>query len=203
MKAFLTVLLVGLFCLPAARAQVVASTPDATYAPFRPQRTAGLKLGVNIANVTNLAESDIFIGYHGGFFGYVQISELLGAGGELNYSHQGVTASNIDLALNYLSIPVMANFYFDPVTFQAGGYGAFLFSAQGRNGTQTADISNYFQDNDYGLLFGLLFDTPGRTFFCGRVNWGLMNINNGLTKPKNVELFNRNIQVSFGYKFGG
>ena len=197
MRALFTLLLVTLFSSHLAFAQYEQPLTTA----FKPVRTSGIKAGLNLASVSNLAESDVYMGVHAGFFGNVQTSEGFGFGGELNYSHQGVTASNLDVGLNYLSIPLLVNLYSGPVTFQGGIYGAYLISANLKNGQSKGDITSYFQDTDYGLLVGINLNPLGATFINARFNLGLKNINNQLTTPANVELYTRNIQLGLGYRF--
>ncbi len=85
---------------------------------------------------------------------------------EVYYSRRGVRyeeAPNwLEYRLNYLEVPVLAKFTISPgpiapVVF-AGGYGAYLMSAQGvtviddiRN---TQDIKEFLKESDYGLVFG-------------------------------------------------
>ncbi|WP_191906965.1 porin family protein [Adhaeribacter soli] len=197
MKTLFTLLLVTLFSCHLAFAQHEQPVSTA----FKPVRTAGIKVGINFASVSNLAESDVYMGVHAGFFGNVQTSEGVGFGGELNYSHQGVTASNLDVGLNYLSIPMLVNLYSGPVTFQGGIYGAYLFSANLKNGQAKGDISGYLRDTDYGLLVGINLNPLGATFVYARFNLGLKNINKQLITPAHVELYNRNIQLGLGYRF--
>lgn len=196
----LSILLILAFLIGyAASAQTIqGEKPD-----FRPIRSGGIKAGVNIASLTNLKDSESYLGFHAGLFGNRQVSEGFGYGGELNFSHQGVTASNLDISLNYITIPVLVNLYTGILTFQAGVYGAFLLSANVKAAYVTGDATSLFKGTDHGLLVGFNLNPAGPTFFGGRFNLGLKNVNNfqDLTVPNNTDLRNRNIQVTAGYEF--
>lgn len=197
LKTLLTFFLIA-FCTIAT---LQAQTPDTSNAVFRSVRTAGLKAGINAANISNLAASDVYLGWHAGIYGNVQVSEAFGYGAEINYSKQGVTVNGIDLGMNYLNIPLYLSLYAGPVTFHAGGYGAFLFSAIGTNGQARKEFTQFFQDTDYGLLVGFFIKPGGRTFLTGRFNLGLNNINDHFTDPPAADIRNRNIQLGLGYDF--
>jgi hypothetical protein len=179
----------------------IAQTPDTSSTVFHSVRTAGLKAGFNVANISNLAVSDVYLGWHAGIFGNVQASEGFGYGTEINYSKQGVSVNNFDISLNYVSVPVFLNLYTGPVIFQAGGYGAFLFSASGDGGQARKELTQFFQDTDYGLLVGFVLKPGSRTFLAGRFNLGFNNINDHFTDPPSADIRNRNIQLSLGYDF--
>ena len=173
-------------------------TPEQSYQPFQSTRNGGIKAGVNVATIPQMAESDLFLGFHAGIFGNAQVSRHVGYGGEMNYSRQGVTIQNVECALNYFNIPVVVNVHTGPVTFQGGLYWAMLLGAKAGD---DKDITSYLQATDYGLLVGLNFNTSGPTFFSARYNLGLQNINDGFAIPKEADIRNRNIQFGAGYKF--
>ncbi|MBK0403201.1 PorT family protein [Adhaeribacter sp. BT258] len=197
MKALFTLLFLASFSLQ----HTIAQTSKAIAETWVPVQKAGVKGGVNVASVSNLANSSAFLGLHGGFFGEIRPREAFGYGGEVMFSKQGVTASNLDFSLNYLSVPVFLNLYHGKVTFQGGGYGALLFMATAKMGQDKKDITDNFQTTDYGLLVGLRFRPLDKTFIGLRFNLGLQNINNNFTKNSAAVLRNRNIQVSAGYQF--
>ncbi|MFC5271113.1 outer membrane beta-barrel protein [Adhaeribacter terreus] len=197
MKALFTFFFLAFFGLQNTYAQ----TSKAIKEDWVPVQKAGVKGGVNVASISNLANSSAFMGVHGGFFGEVQPRESFGYGGEVMYSKQGVTASNIDFGLSYLSVPVFINLYHGKVTFQGGGYGALLFMATAKIGQEKKDLTDNFQTTDYGLLVGLRFRPLDKTFIGARFNLGLQNINNNFTERQNAILRNRNLQISAGYQF--
>lgn len=166
---------------------------------FKPVRTTGIRAGISLAKVSNIRETEVLPGFYGGILGYRQISEGFGYGGEINFSQQGATVQSVECALNYLSVPLMLNLHANPVVFQAGLYGAYLFSATAR--VNKEDIGRYFQETDYGFVAGVNFHTASPTFFSARVNIGIKNINNGFASPKETVLQNRVFQLGAGYKF--
>ena len=197
MKALFTFLFIAFLSLPTAYAQTAKSTEPR----WETLRHGGVKGGVNVASVSNLASSNAFLGFHAGFFGEVQPREAFGYGAEVQYSKQGVTASNLDFSLDYLSLPLLLNFYQGKVTAQGGVYGAVLFLATARVGQEKQDVTDRFQSSDYGLLFGLKFSPLNKTFVGARFQLGLQNINNSFTKNSDAILRNRNLQISAGYQF--
>jgi hypothetical protein len=193
LKALFTFIFIAFFSLVSA-----AQQPDAAQAvkKFERIRTAGIKGGVNLASVSNLIGSDMYLGAHGGFFGEVQESESVGFGGEILYSSQGVMVDNIDFSFKYLSLPVFLNFHSGKATFQGGGYGAFLLNASVRQFQDKQNITGYLSDTDLGLFIGLRLKTSGKLALGARYYMGLQNINEGLVKPYDAEVYNRNMQLS-------
>jgi hypothetical protein len=198
LKALLIFGFIAFFGWQTAFAQSINAV---VYEPWIPVRTAGITGGINVASISNLASSDSFLGFHAGLFGEVQSSDDLGYGGEVSFSKQGVTVSNIDFGLNYLSIPLFLNLYSGKVTFQGGGYGSALFLATAKMGQDKKDITDSFQTTDFGLLVGLRYKPGDQTFISARFNLGMQNINNSFTEREDVALRNRNLQISAGYQF--
>ncbi len=168
---------------------------------FQPVLHYGIKGGVNISSISEIATNDPFIGFHTGVFGAYQVSENSGFGAEINYSRQGVSGNFLDISLSYLNIPVMINLYDGPATFQLGAYGARLLKADSRVGLEKQKINQMLEKNDFGLVVGLTYCPMGVTFVGARFNLGLMNINDHLTTSDQVNLRNRNAQIQVGYKF--
>lgn len=130
------------------------------------------------------------IGFHAGLFGERHSSKSFGYGGEIGFSNQGSKSGDIDLNLNYLSIPVFINIYAGNVTFQGGGYGAFLLSST----VEARDISGNFPDMDYGALLGLKVGL-GKTLALGVKNlFGLKDLNE--SGSSDTALRNNNLQFS-------
>jgi hypothetical protein len=198
---FRQILLLNIFLAYLAEQKTFAQTPDTTKAPSHTLYTAGIRAGINAAVVSNLAYSDVYLGWHTGVFGSIQARESVGVGGEINFSKQGVSVSGVDIALNYLNVPLYLNLYSGPVIFQGGIYGAFLAGAKATNDEVKTKVTGFFQDTDYGFIIGATLSPATRTFVGARFYLGMQNVNNHFAEPETAILLNRNIQLSAGYRF--
>lgn len=179
----------------------------------------GPKAGVNFANLSNLDDSEMKIGFHVGAVAEIKFNDKFSIQPELLYSAQGAKSSysflgqNIEntLSLDYINIPIMAKYYIvDGFSVEAGPQVGFLTKAELEgtfgNLTGTTDIKDNVKSVDFGVNFGLAYDLPNGFFVNARYNLGLAKLGDSENSPNNVSSLlkdskNSVIQVGVGYKF--
>lgn len=224
MKKFVF-LLIALFTLSIANAQDISF---------------GVKAGVNYgATLTTDSDYndhfDAMIGPHFGVLADIAITDDFSFQPELLYSPSGFKqAETIETAagdvtydlkgaVNYLTLPLMAKYYFvDGFSLEAGPYVGFVISANldgtvempdVLGGTITydkEDIKESYNSIDYGLGVGASYELEMGVFFTARYNLGLSDINaedlseipdtDGVL-DKDDKIQNNIFQFSVGYKF--
>ncbi|RPE12120.1 PorT family protein [Chitinophaga lutea] len=145
----------------------------------------GAKGGLNIADVTNVSNSNARASIYLGAFAKIQLTENWAAQPELVYSGQGYKAdppiiSDFTVALNYINLPVMLQYHLIPeFHLEAGPQIGFLVAAKAKNDGNSVNLKDDYKGMDFGLGFGL-----GYTFDMGlgigaRYNFGLTDIYDG------------------------
>jgi len=169
----------------------------------------GLRLGANLANVSGKNTDDNSINFRTNFGALLTYSILsdFGVTAEINYSGKGSknSESDIDINLNYLEIPIYANYFlgrteatFRP-KFILGGYLGYLMSAK----VAQANVSESYSNSDVGLLLG-----GGGHYHLKGGNWlnfdvryslGLSNITPRL--PSDLALRNSVLSLNLAWTF--
>lgn len=224
MKKFVLIL-IALFTLSLTNAQDIS---------------LGLKAGVNYAGtLTSDADyNDYFDAHIGPHFGVVAnfaINNDFAVQGELLYSPSGFNRNDtfetlagdvkydVTGKVNYLTIPIMAKYYFvDGLSLEAGPYVGFLLSAT-LDGTVEApailggtttfdkqDIKEDYNSTDIGIAVGASYKMENGLFFSLRYNLGMTDINaedlseiavtDGVL-DKDDTIKNKVLQFSVGYFF--
>lgn len=152
----------------------------------------GAKAGANFASL-NGDDSDALDGitnFHFGAVAEIGISEKFAFQPELLYSAQGASLSNIDINLNYITLPLLAKFKVtDGLSIEAGPHVGFLVKDEFFGEDTEADTF------DYGLNLGLGYTLDSGLFFQGRYSLGLAEI------AEESDLKNGVFQLSVGYFF--
>ena len=179
----------------------------------------GPKAGVNFANLSNLDDSEMKIGFHVGAVTEIKFNDKFSIQPELLYSAQGAKSSytflnqNIEstLSLDYVNIPIMAKYYIvDGFSVEAGPQVGFLVKAEseveGGNMSGTTDVKDNFKSVDFGVNFGVAYDLPNGFFANARYNLGLAKVYEDVELSNNSTVSfsdakNSVIQVGLGYKF--
>lgn len=150
----------------------------------------GLKGGLNLASVSDSENEDDVssrLGYHAGLFFNIPVSPQISVQPEAVYSSQGAKydlgtgGDDLQLALNYINIPVMVQanvgrgFY-----AQVGPQLGILTSVSDKVGdTELGVVSkDDFKSTDISLGFGVGFKGLSGFGLDARYNLGLTNINN-------------------------
>ncbi len=140
----------------------------------------GAKAGLNFSFITgdNTEDLDPNTDFHFGVMAEIQVSNKFSLQPELLYSGQGFD-TNIDsegiIALNYLNIPVLAEYYVtEKISLEAGPQIGFLLSTKGG----TRDYKDLFKTTDFGVNFGLGYTLNNKINFSARYTLGVTDINN-------------------------
>ncbi|WP_339836935.1 porin family protein [uncultured Flavobacterium sp.] len=129
----------------------------------------GLGLGVNFANVSTIngqSNATSKISFNAGASGEYYFSDRWGVKAKLIYDNKGwadgyiLDENNIvtttDFKLNYLTVPVMANWHFGSNRnwyLNFGPYVGFLMSAE--DSALGLDLKEGFKSTDFGAAFGI------------------------------------------------
>lgn len=161
----------------------------------------GTKIGLNshTINSDNNSDFDSRIGIHAGLIGHIHLNNEFALQPEIMYSMQGAKSGNTELKLDYINIPVLAQYMFDNgFRLQAGPQLGFLINAEGENNDSTNDLKDDFKSVDAGLSFGVGYIHPPTSFgIDARYNLGISDI----SESANVETTNRGFQIGIFYLF--
>lgn len=161
----------------------------------------GVKGGLNSFNIEseNNSAFDPRIGFQFGLLAHMHLNEQYAFQPELVYSQQGAKSSNSDIRLDYLNIPLLAQYMFDNgFRIQAGPQLGFLLNAEAQNGS-TIDVGDEFKSVDLGISVGGSYVHNETGFgIDARYNLGLTDI----SENSNQKLTNRGFQIGVFYLFG-
>lgn len=162
----------------------------------------GLKAGINASSVDieGGEDYDSKVGIHVGGLAHIHITRHFAFQPELVYSMQGGKDGDNKLKLNYLNIPLLAQYMtLDGFRFQTGPQIGFLTSAKTESGDVEVDIKDQLESVDFSWTFGAGYLFPG-TSGIGvdvRYNLGLSNI----SEDDDFEAKNRVFQIGVFYQF--
>lgn len=133
----------------------------------------GIFAGLNVSNVSTIDNQDSAsskIGFNAGAYGEYYFSERWSLKGSLIYDQKGWAdgffaddngSFTTDYALNYLSVPVVANWHFAKKRnwyLNVGPYAGFLLNAKVQE--TDFDVSDAIKSTDFGLAFGIGVKIP-------------------------------------------
>lgn len=154
-------------------------------------------VGINMANLTN-SGGDMKVGFAAGAeLGYQLDDKFLLTGG-LIYSQQGSKDEGVKINLEYINVPLLANYYVAKgFAIKAGIQPAFRVKSSVKAGGVEVD-GDGAKDFDFSIPIGLSYEISDFVIDA-RYNWGL-------TKVVDVEegdaVKNSVFQITLGYKFG-
>lgn len=160
------------------------------------------KIGVSIANLTDIKDSDPRVGLVAGVEGEYQASDIFSVSAGVLYSMQGAKANIGNLIdatnrLDYINVPIMANVYV------VKGLAVKLGVQPGFNVSNKLKVNNLDAfDNPFAKAQSVDFSIPVGVSYeysnfqlDARYNWGLTKVfENGKDK-------NSVFQITLGYKF--
>lgn len=156
------------------------------------------KIGLNIADVTKVKDSDPRVGVAVGVEGEYQVTDMFSVSGGIIYSMQGTQAEElVRVKLDYINIPIMANVYI------AKGLAVKLGIQQGFNVNSKAEakagglkLETEVDANtlDFSIPVGISYDYKN-VVLDARYNWGLTKVADGEACKNSV------FQITLGYKF--
>lgn len=160
------------------------------------------KIGVSIANLTDIKDSDPRVGLVAGVEGEYQASDIFSVSAGVLYSMQGAKANIGNLIdatnrLDYINVPIMANVYV------VKGLAVKLGVQPGFNVSNKLKVNNLdafdnpfakAQSVDFSIPVGISYEYSNFQLDA-RYNWGLTKVfENGKDK-------NSVFQITLGYKF--
>jgi len=159
----------------------------------------GVKLGLNIAKITN-TNHDNRIGVYAGIFGELKLGSMYALQPEITYLQQG--SKNIDL--NYIAITIANKFYFlneeTPVYVVIGP--SLDFKLDGKTESYNNQYSTGLNfDADFSLFGGFGYDFPFGLGVEARFKHGIIEVINFEGFSDGKRRLNAVIQIGAIYKF--
>lgn len=160
-------------------------------------QVAGIKGGVSLTNVSNINGDDRVTG-HVGLFLHQPLSKNFCIQPEILYAPMGekftgLTGSKSTLALSYIQVPVMFQYY--PVKqfyVELGPQVSFLTDAKVKtDGGNKVNVKDNYTAADFNINFGIGINATRNLGFYGRYNLGVTDI----TKNDNTTYSNRGFQL--------
>jgi Outer membrane protein beta-barrel domain len=168
-------------------------TPFITNAQFK----FGAGGGVNFANLSGSDVSGVkgLTGFNAGVMMEVKLPIKIGIEADILYSLKGAksSASDIDIKLSYIDIPVVLKIYtLKVLSIQIGPQYSFLATAK----SDGEDIKDGFKPGDLSAVVGIGVDVL-KLHVSARYNYGLTSIDKGSADVKNNML---TLSVGFWFK---
>lgn len=166
------------------------------------QLTIQPKVGVNIANITDVNDADPRIGLAAGAEFEYGLTDNIGLSAGVLYSMQGVKTIIVDddctSKLDYLNVPILANFYVAKgFAVKLGVQPGFKLSSKAKfkepGGSKEVDVDG-FKSVDLSIPVGVSYQYQN-IVFDARYNWGVTNIVEDSDSKHSV------FQITVGYKF--
>ncbi len=170
----------------------------------------GVKAGANFASIGGDDTEDLGsrTSFHFGVTAGIAVSDNFSVQPELVYSAQGASidfggGDEGDLKLDYLNLPIMAQFQVaDGFSIEVGPQFGFLMSAKADDGDNEEDIKDDLKGLDLSAGIGVNYTMTSGLNFGARYNLGLSNVND-FEGSDDINNQNNVFQVSIGYRFGG
>src|SRR5689334_6026183 len=139
----------------------------------------GIKGGVNFSNIANDAadnDADTKTGFHLGGLAHIHLTRAFAVQPEIVYSTQGAEYSDGKLKLNYINVPILAQYMFgDGFRLQTGPQVGILTTSSWKSGHSEADVDN-FSNADLGWVFGASYVGHSGLGVDARYNMGLTDV---------------------------
>ena len=167
------------------------------------QLTIQPKVGVNIANITDVNDADPRIGLAAGAEFEYGLTDNIGLSAGVLYSMQGVKTIIVDddctSKLDYLNVPILANFYVAKgFAVKLGVQPGFKLSSKakfkGSGGSKEVEVEDGVKSVDLSIPVGLSYQYQN-IVFDARYNWGVTKIVDDADSKHSV------FQITVGYKF--
>lgn len=178
----------------------------------------GIKGGMNVSTISDEGFDDTKskVGYYGGVFMNVPVSESFSIqpevlynnlGSKVSYTVSGTTYSST-LNLDYVAVPVMFQYKATPQFYlEAGPEFGFLVSADSKttwnNSTSTAELDkDNFNNFNMGVGLGAGFDITKNVGINARYVAGFSDVTKPSSDPStNAKNKNNTFQVGLNFKF--
>jgi hypothetical protein len=145
---------------------------------------AGIMAGLNISQV----DGDGFAGYNkaGAAFGAFVNTYFSGSWGgqlEINFSSKGsqlkTTSENPQyyrIDLQYIEIPLLAQYHFPGISLEAGFSGGYLFFSREKDATGDIPVTHPFRKTEFAFLGGFAWFLSDRISFNPRFSYSLFPV---------------------------
>lgn len=144
------------------------------------------KVGINIADMTDVDDSDARIGFVVGAEAEYQVSDLFSITGGLLYSQQGTEINDHKFKLDYLNVPILANVYVvKGLAVKLGIQPAFNINDDDIEGVKSFD---------FAIPVGASYEYSNFQLDA-RYNWGVTKAFDEGDSKHSV------FQITLGYKF--
>lgn len=167
---------------------------------FTLQPKVGLALGSFSGDYVKLAgESDpkMRTGFIGGVEGEYYFNSWFSAALGLNYAQQGWKVESVANKLDYLNVPLTADFYVAPgLALKTGVQFGFLMNAKADEG----DIKNSCEKFNFSIPVGISYEISNFVLDI-RYNLGLTSVNKDSSRNHDNKYRSDLIQFTIGYKF--
>ena len=150
-------------------------------------------VGINVANITD-DDGDAKVGLAAGAeLGY-QLNESFAVTAGAIYSMQGTKSEGVKLNLDYINIPILANYYITKgLAVKAGIQPAFKVKSEAKADVVSVDMDG-FKSFDLSIPVGLSYEVSDFVIDA-RYNWGMTKVFEGFDSKNTV------FQFTVGYKF--
>ena len=152
-------------------------------------------VGINISSITKADDSKAKVGLVAGAVAEYGVAEKVGVSAGVMFSMQGCGFKDGDdkTKLNYLNIPILANYYvYKGLAVKAGVQPGFLLSAKYGD----KDIKDNMKKFDFSIPVGVSYEYMN-IVLDARYNIGLTKGNKEGDKSQKNSVF----QITLGYKF--
>ncbi len=167
----------------------------------------GVKGGLNVsaARVNNPSGTytsgnlDPRLSGHVGGLAHIHLNDVFAIQPEIVFSGEGFKSGKDDYyRLNYLNIPVLAQYMFKSgFRLETGPQAGFLLSGKFKNNSTTTDIKDKYKGVNFAWAFGAGYIMPSGFGFDGRFNLGLTKVNDDNSADIKTGVF----QVGVFYQF--
>jgi hypothetical protein len=160
----------------------------------------GIKGGVNFANLKDDAannDADSKTGFHLGGLAHIHLNRSWAIQPEIVYSTQGAEYGNGKLKLNYINVPVLAQYMFaEGFRIQTGPQLGILTTSEWKSGSTETDVDN-LSNADFSWSFGAGYLSRSGLGIDARYNLGLTDV----SKSNTTDIQNRVWQLGLFYQF--
>lgn len=169
----------------------------------------GVKVGLNVSDMSDLSGSDAKTGLTAGVFADYRFNDWFAVSGDLLFSRQGTKfkedGDKTTIKSSYLNIPILANFYvLDDLAFKIGIQPGFMLSAKGKYKSDGQNYSEGISDNfhtvDFVFPVGVSYELFNKIILDARYNIGVANVLKS-TDNSNLNVHNNYFTIAVGYRF--
>lgn len=145
----------------------------------------GVKGGLNLSKLTSTDGSKVLAGFNAGALANFKLNESWAIQPEVQYSTQGTKSKNniwgpltseTTLKLDYINVPVLAQYHIEAFYLEAGPQVGFLTAAKTKMGDITTDRKDDMKSVDFGVNFGFGYKLDMGLGIGARYNFGLTNV---------------------------